>query len=215
MKSDLSEFVRVTPDDIWDYFVANSDRLRTTQIMVAENKNNGMELYITDDDGTAVFTIYNGDDPVFEHEAYSRFDIEDTYKMALSDIGIDYDNGFDDEDEDSGFPISDLLDRSLASYKEDEEESKEDTEEEFDIRVREAELNNAVQNLIYEILDNDLDEICGDEIEQATFTIKEAVCDILARQYHLPVYRPMYLVTASGERFFEEYPYPHIEEDNS
>lgn len=212
MKTEL-DIIRVKPEKIWEYFKTNQDRLETTQILIASRFP--FELYITNDDGTAVFTIYEGDDPVSAYEAYSQFDIQEVYEEALDDIDIEYD-GFDedDDDDDCGFDNMNLLDRTLDGSS-DEDDSKDETEEEFDIRIRETELNNAVQNLIYDILEQDIDNVSSDEIEQATFTIKEVVCDILAKQYHLPVYRPMFLISGNGEKFFEEYPYPAIEDDTT
>lgn len=198
------EDIRVSPDKIWDYFVANRDRLETIQFLIAQNDS--MEVYLTNDDGTAVFTVYVGEDPVSDYESYSQFDIEGTYKLALSEIGIDI-----DDDDNDGF--DDFTDRILSYYG-SEEADEEETEEEFDIRCRERELNNAVQNLIYDVLDDNIDDVSTEEIEQATFTIKEMVCDILAKQYHMPVYRPMFLITDKGERFFTEFPYPSIIDDS-
>lgn len=77
---------------------------------------------------------------------------------------------------------------------------------------RDAELNEYAENLICSILSDDIDSVENKTIEEAAITIKEVVCEILANQFNMPIYRPLELVKEDDDHnivhFIEDYPYP-------
>lgn len=188
--------IKVQPKDIWQYFVSNAIRLESSLLCVAENDDEGevWGVWLTSDDGAPVFQVFYGDESIREYTAFGEDDIQEAYGYALGDIG------YMTLDDDRGLPT--------ASYSNEAD----DEDADYDIMVRESELDEICKRLIIEILDaeHDAASLDDDTIAEATKTIKEVVCDILGKQYGLDVYRPMHLVAEDGTQFFTEHPYPSI-----
>lgn len=192
--NDTVRRIIVKPSDVWQYFVDNNIVLEGSMHLVAENDE--WQVWITCDDETAVFCVEYDGDALREYTAYDESDIEEQYGFALEDIGF-VDSEFEDDDE-SGLPS--------AEYSGEFDDQVCD----LDIREREAELDDVCTQFVCEVLDTDYIHADDDLIEQAAKTIKEVICDIIAKQYGMKLYRPMWLVGEDGNKFFAEYPYPHI-----
>lgn len=183
--------IYLAPSQIAGYFKRNAITLETRSVLCAENGE--CSIYLSNEDGIMVFSVtgINGDEYTFE--VYDDDDL-DQYIRSLMKIGF--------------------MEEEIEMY--DEEQFDVDESADIDylrsqIAEREEELNTSVINMVYDVLGDDADEITEVDIERAAGTIKEIVCDVLAKKYGFPVYRPMMLIDEdTGEEFFEEYPYPAI-----
>ena len=81
-------------------------------------------------------------------------------------------------------------------------------EETFEEKMedREFDLDSAVINFLCEVDENAGHNFNNEEIEE----IKDHFLEFLARNYDIEIYRPMVLVTATGEEFTSEYPYKQM-----
>lgn len=85
-----------------------------------------------------------------------------------------------------------------------DEEETESFEEKRD--ERETELDSAVVDFLCTVDENSCFDFSDEEIEE----IKDHFLEFLARNYDVEIYRPMVLVTATGEEFTSEYPYKQM-----
>lgn len=195
-KTNMDDAVRriiIKPSEIWRYFQNNSEKLSNVMHMIAENDD--WTVWITADEEEALIQVQYDGDVVREYVAYDESDIEEQYGFALDDIGF-----FPEEYDDPacGDPVcaySGAFDDQVCDV---------------DIAEREAEIDEIVTKFIIEMLGDEYIDTDDEAIEESTKTVKEVVCDILCKQYGMKLYRPMWLVGEDGNKFFAEYPYPHI-----
>ena len=86
------------------------------------------------------------------------------------------------------------------------------------IAERELELDDAVSMLLDTVIEEDVAMFLGPEADEICEDIKDHILEYLYRKHGISTRRPMVLEdTETGEDFFEEYPYEHMEfedEDN-
>lgn len=180
----------VHPLDILEYYRRNEQRLAEYEHQLAES-DDGVAIYLVSNDFPVV-NVYIGDTLVSEHET-DEDSLMSTYMEVLDEWGVDL--------------------TEIADEDEDDEMSEEDKRELIDLR--EDQLTGFAVSMIYDILEANDDDTVGDaEIEEAAVAVKELVCDLLAKGFGFEVYRPMFLISETGEKFFEEYPYPSMIESN-
>lgn len=182
------EEVVVSPDEIWEYFEKNAVKLEHAHHKCAQSDN--WSVWITNDDDLPTFTVFCGEEPMREYEAINKTDAMEQYMLALSDIGIEY----------GDLEVTEI-DESAA--------------EEYDIQEREAELDDIISNAMSDMLGTDWLKVDEDAFKNAVSTAKEVLCDIMGKQYKLPLYRPMHLVGEDGKQFFSEYPYGSLAKGDS
>lgn len=181
--------IYVSPDSIAQYYKNNKLRFFGYEHKLAESPD-GVEIYISDVDGFPLLTEYISDTLVAEHDA-DPSNIQTVYRNILDSYGI-VDGDMPDDEDDNGSE-DDLEDEDML------------------IAERDDQLTNLTSELIFDILGDDACEgISATDIEEAANLVKEVVCKILADRFDFPVYRPMYLVTKGGVRFFAKYPYPQM-----
>lgn len=187
--------IYVHPLDIVEYYQKNKLRLMEYEHKIAESPEEDISMYIVDD-GFPIINVYIGDTVISENEA-DEDSLMAIYQNLLEEWGMTDDEIVSIDDDEYG-------DDTPPDDEPDELDQQEMIEE------REDQLNDMVMSMIFDILGDDIDEVTEVEVEDAAVLVKEAVCDILARRFKLPVYRPMFLRTAAGERFFAKYPYPQM-----
>lgn len=193
----MSEKITVAPSEVWNYYYANKQDLKTHMHLIASNEDYGVEIYITDDDGDPSIVVTADDRQVFAETVITMKDCGDLATKVYDDYLTD--------------KALDIL--TTPIYQEEEL-----TEDDI-IAVRESELDCAIYNFLTEVLEGyvDLDsrhtdEICDD--------LKEHFLEYMARKHDLPIRRPMYLVFNEDGKDVEElveYPYEEMEfedEDN-
>lgn len=188
------KMIHITPSELWRYFKANALVLESKPVVCATYGSR--EIWMTNDDGIMVCSIFEDDIEVADFEIYDPDDIDEQYVRALMEIGFS-------EDE---------IIESDSTHSNDEDEP-DDLELQARINSREAELDTIVENMVYDILGDDSADVVSADIEKSVSVLKEIICDVLTKKYDMPLYRPMYLVSEDGEKFFEEYPYPSMVSD--
>lgn len=187
--------IYVHPLDIVEYYQKNKLRLMEYEHKICESPEEDLSMYIVDD-GFPIINVYLGDTVISENEA-DEDSLMAVYQSLLEEWGMTDDEIVSIDDDEYG-------DDTPPDDEPDELDQQEMIEE------REDQLNDVIMSMIFDILGDDIDEVTEVEVEDAAVLVKEAVCDILARRFKLPVYRPMFLRTAAGERFFTKYPYPQM-----
>lgn len=202
----MAEMISVSACDVWDYFQKNKGELKNTMHMIAENKEFGVEIYVTEEYDKPNI-IVNADD--VQVRSVTAIDEQDCYNL-VSDIYNDYlteralsSLGYDDDDDDyDGY-------RSVyygGTYEEEREE-------ELNIEDRESELSYALRDFLDVVM-------MGSEYEGTgkAYLIEEDCLDhfieYIARKHKVDVYRPMYIQYEGEEAEYCEYPYDELEFDD-
>lgn len=181
--------------DMWAYFKDNEKELKTTEHLIAENDEYGVEIYLTEQQDKPCFTVtadgYEYEEESAVSEADCRKTIEALYDKYLTEKFLEVE------------PVESLLDQEDM------------------IAEREMELDDAIMLMLDTIVEedaaillscntNNLDEICDD--------IKDHMLEYIARKHGIEIRRPMILEDdETGEDFFTEYPYEcmvYDDEDN-
>lgn len=186
------KMIHITPSELWRYFKNNALPLESKPVVCATSGSR--EIWMTNDDGIMVLAVFEDDIEIFDLEIYDPDDVDEQYVRALMEIGFS-------EDE---------ITESDSSHGSDGDGEADDLELQAQINAREAELNTIVENMVYDILGDDSADVVSADIEKSVSVLKEIICDVLTKKYDMPLYRPMYLVSEDGSKFFEEYPYPSM-----
>ena len=189
------KMIHLTPSELWRYFKTNALALESKPTVCATSGSR--EIWMTNDDGIMVLAVFEDDIEIFDLEIYDPDDVDEQYVRALMEIGFS-------EDE---------IIESDPSHGSDDDGETDDTELQARINAREAELDTIVENMVYDILGDDSADVVSADIEKSVSVLKEIICDVLTKKYDMPLYRPMYLVSEDGSKFFEEYPYPSMVSD--
>ena len=186
--------IYVTPEDIWDYYEDNLKDLEKCMHKIAENKDYGVVVYLTDDEGFPGIIVDADGETVYT-------DFVATPKDCVDVVSEIYENFL------SYKAIETLANIDIVHDDDEPEVTLPDFEDE--IEERELEIEDALWVFLGEVLGGDatLEIMTGDEMFE---DIKEHFLEYLARVHGLPVRRPMFLTDENGEDFFEEYPYEHM-----
>lgn len=186
--------IYVTPEDIWDYYEDNKKDLEKCMHKIAENKEFGVIVYLTDDYGFPGIIVEADDKTVYTDFVATPKDCAD----VVSEV---YENFL------SYKAVQTLANIDIVHDDDEPEVTLPDLEDE--IEERELEIEDALWAFLDDVLGGDatLEIMTGDEMFE---DIKEHFLEYLARVHGLPVRRPMFLTDENGEDFFEEYPYEHM-----
>ena len=186
----MSPEIILQPEEVWDFFLKNKEICNSNLFEIASNKDNGITIYLSaDSSGIGYISVDADSVEVYNQEITSREDSERTVR----DIYDDYltDNVID-----------------ILSYDENEQADK---DEESEIAEREEELNIFVWDFLISVLGDDT-RIEDDNILE---DMKDHFLEYMYRKHGLDIYRPMVLESEDGTEFFEEFPYKHIEFEDS
>ncbi len=181
------ENVYVRPSEVWQYYITELSYTDNI-VLIAENEEYGVEIYLSDDAGTAVITVEQDGYQLDEDCAVTELDCTDKVK-GFYDLYLNQ-------------SVFEIVSDEPVSYCEDYHEMM--------IERREGELDDAFTELLETVLsgtDYDPDTVLED--------IKEHTLEYLARKYGVRIRRPMFL-DAGDREIYEEYPYSCIvfEDDN-
>lgn len=185
--------ITVNASDVWDYFQKHKAELEKGEYIIAENEDFGVEVSLANEDGLPCFLVTADGYQYAEERAVSAKDCKDTVETLYEDYLTDK------------FVDSEECDQSRL----DQEDM---------IAERELELDDAVAMLLDTVIEEDVTMFLGSEADDICEDIKDHILEYLYRKHGISTRRPMVLEdTETGEGFFEEYPYEHMEfedEDN-
>lgn len=199
--------ITIEASDVWDYAQEHAEELVNISHIIASNDDYGIEVLISKDDidDDAVYIYVEADD----EEVYGKYitdrtqsakivkDIYDDYltSKVLETLGyceVNVISSDDDDDEE--------LDKEVQVDIEDD-----------DIQCRENDLDFAVNDFIETVTDCTLSHIFSNQqAEEILQDCKEHFLEYMARKWGIDIYRPMYLYTEKGERYFTEFPYEEM-----
>lgn len=208
----------IEPENIWDYFEENLDSLETIMHTVAENKEYGTEICLTNDGGLPCFVVTADDVEVETATCWEKtnciFEAKRLYDWYLTDKAVQaiadaldtkdarkFSDVYDDEGFYDGYDYS-TEDESLLML-----------EEEID--DRESDLRWAIGNFLETVLSDS--NVSGDEYIEIEEDCLEHFLEYIHLKHGLDIYRPMWIKYEDGSEEFEEFPYEHLafdDEDN-
>lgn len=192
--------IAVEASEVWRYFYRTFGERGEKLTEIANNPEFGVSVYISSADGYPCISVFADDDAVFESVVYDEETCREISKMIYEEY------------------LTENLVNLLSDEAPDEAPDEETLEEmEFEVMIteREDELDLAIDNFLYVVLDGLIDEP-SDDYDAIAEDCKEHFLEYIARKHELPVRRPMFLEYEDGEEF-EEYPYENMEfedEDN-
>ena len=189
----------VEPKDVWRFFLQNREVLREKLRTIAENLTDGIEIYVTEEGNLPQILVFEDDEEIFAEIAQDPDDCVDTVQYVY-DVYLDptpYISAADDDDDDdkpgfSGFADFEYDDGDIDNV----------------MQAREDDLSDAVYVMLDTVLENS--DRGFPDIEEYIEPVKDLVCEYLARQCGLDIWRPMILEDENGAEFYEEYPYECI-----
>lgn len=195
----MSANIILAPDEVWGYFFDNIEVLKNSMHMIAENKEYGIEVYVTERNDLPELNVTADDRDICSESVVNELDCTKTvceiYDLYLTDRVVNTIGGASDED-------FDILDQNEEF--EDAECEIDDREEElayafcefFETALRQSDIEYSPER---------------DDIEKDCL---EHILEYIARKHNVAVYRPMWVDYGDGDIEYEEYPYDSLEFDD-
>ena len=73
--------IHLRPTDVWQFFLNNKTRLGTEMVAIAENDETEHTVYLTEENGCPLLSVYKKDTKLYEEGAVSETDSESTTKQ--------------------------------------------------------------------------------------------------------------------------------------
>lgn len=211
--------LHLSTSQIWSHFFENVDRLQDYEDCIAENKDNGMSLYITAFTICPQLVLYADERPVLYKTVSNQEECSNwaVYLITRYVAGVEIDKPVNDEKDDEkpkiiDLPMSKEREAKPVSVPHEEEEDDEVDDEQKILDViyeREDEINQAIGDMLAVVLCED-DITAVKELYGAEF-VSEVVDDFLqylADNHNVSVYRPtLETDPETGEEILKEFPY--------
>lgn len=202
----MAEEISVPANEVWDYFQKNKSDLKSRMHLIAENKEYGIEVYVTEEHDLPNIVVTADDIQVMSSNVIDEKDCYDVvsyaYEYFLTERVVST-VGYDDYDPYRGsYDNGSYYDEAMA-----ERECVED---------REDELRYAMSDFLITVLRGSSfeDDETAVQIEEDCL---EHFIEYIARKHNIDVYRPMYIQYEGEDVEYCEYPYGVLEfkdEDN-
>ena len=199
----MAEEISVQANEVWDYFQKNKSDLKSRMHLIAENKEYGIEVYVTEENDLPSIVVTADDIQVMSSNA---IDEKDCYNV----VSYAYDHfltervvstvGYDDYDPYRGsYDNGSYYNESVA-----ERECIEDREDELRYAMSDF-LITALRGSSFE------DDETAVQIEEDCL---EHFIEYIARKHNVDIYRPMYIQYEGEDVEYCEYPYEVLEFDD-
>ena len=74
----------VTPDEIWEFFNKNRDKLHDSKVVVAENTDTGYAVLLTNDyDGVANLIVERNEEHIYNNYEWEAYSCYKTYRSLI------------------------------------------------------------------------------------------------------------------------------------
>lgn len=187
--------VYVQPDHLWNFFLNNENRLKAESVLVAENKETGYGVYLTEDDVYACLQVCRWDNPPeCEESVFGLLPLKEIFEWYIDRFLC---------------PVTVTSDNPTSISADDETEPQfESRQEQEDIICeREDELRMALFDFLDIVSDSRADSSIDTYGESIMDEMLNDILTILSDQYGVDVYRPRFVEYPNGEEYFDEYPY--------
>lgn len=189
----------IAPDEVWGYFFDNKEVLKDSMHMIAENKEYGIEVYLTERKDLPELSVVADDRDVHSETVYNEMDclktVNEIYDLYLTDRVIN------------------VIDEDSYDDSESPDPSDEFEQAGYEIDDREMELASAFSDFFDTVLYQSDCEYTRerDGIEKDCL---EHILEYVARKHGVSLYRPMWVDYGDGDIEYEEYPYESLEFDD-
>ena len=173
--------VFVPANELWGFYIQNKKRCQEEMVLIAENTETGYAVYMTDDDGTLMFSVCKGDkEPEYGEYVMDDGDCEKTAKKLFMRYLV---------------PFTEL---SL---------SRQDMEDE--IYEREDALDFAIKDFLAVVLQEPDGETVSAEFGEAFIQeVLHHILEYLTNDHCIKIFRPMFFTDDdSGSEIYSQFPY--------
>lgn len=173
--------IYLQPQEIWEHYEQHRAEIDEKPEAVAEDAELGITIFMVGNISFLTLVVIDADLEIVEE--------------------IDVDNGVDccvSADE----LYRAYIDGDDFQLPDDDRCSLTDEIRADDIDDRESELDSIIEDLLYGICPDELDELYPE-----MNNIKDHICEWLYKEYKVDIYRPMYLEDEDGNEVYKDFPY--------
>ena len=169
------------PDEVWEmyleYFLKYKDG---DKVLLAENTDTGVEIYLLFDMDPAIVVIMDNCEPIYE-----TVETEEECLEVVKDV---YDYWLSND------VIKDCISEAI-----------DEQDEQLEIEFREQELDSLITGFVAEVTMDENDWLDADITED----LKEHFLMYMYKKHGLEPYRPMYIKDGNG-KLYSEFPYEYL-----
>ena len=193
--------IGLKPKQVWEFYNKNIARLADEMVSIAKNDHTRCEIFLTEEEGVPMISVYNDDKLVYEEGAVSEEDTEKTvreiYKKYLLPLVTVVSNEPKKEEADTEEDGEEVYDEEVTRI-----------DQEDQIYEREDEIYLAFQDFLQVLAEDDysIKDTFSEDAE--VNEIIDHIVEFLAIDHGIRIRRPMFIVDSdSGIEEFCEYPY--------
>lgn len=200
--------IHLKPTEVWPFFAENKARLENEMVAIAENEETSHSVYLTEENGCPLLSVYKDDTKLYEEGAVSAADSESTTKqiylkylfpVVVHEPKYNFQSDLDEEDDEE------LTAEMELQMMEDE------------IYEREDALMFAMQDFLEVVLNcntpSQIKELYGEDLVDE---LLDSFCRLLAEEHLISVYRPTFVTDEeTGEESYVEYPYLDVDDEGA
>lgn len=200
--------IHLKPTEVWPFFVENKARLENEMVAIAENEETKHSVYLTEENGCPLLSVYKEDTKLYEEGAVSAADSESTTKqiylkylfpVVVHEPKYNFQSDLDEEDDEE------LTAEMELQMMEDE------------IYEREDALMFAMQDFLEVVLNcntpSQIKELYGEDLVDE---LLDSFCRLLAEEHLISVYRPTFVTDEeTGEESYVKYPYLDVDDEGA
>ena len=181
----------IEPNEVWEYFCKHRDDFNRETHMIAERKDYGISIYLTESFGWPSFEVKSDDVTVYTENAISGADCTEIAKKIYERF------------------LSDAVISAISEIEQDDSKIEQDARISREIKDREQELSVATGTLLDVILDENIDY--WDFQDEIIEDVKDHICEYLYSRWGLEIYRPMIVEYEDKTEKFLKYPYSQLD----
>lgn len=181
--------VNVSPNNVWGFFLDNLFDVDEHSALIALNKENGVEIYLSCRNQMPVIEVYINDNFVTDEVIYDESDATETLRQIYSDY---------------------LMGRTVQEEYDDEYISEDELDQlSYEIESRDFDLLEAFTQF--------MDVVCAydENYDDSRWDLEDTLDDVLSiigdSGYH--IYRPRLYENEDGSIEVDEFPYDEYDED--
>lgn len=200
--------IHLKPTEVWPFFAENKARLESEMVAIAENEETSHSVYLTEENGCPLLSVYKEDTKLYEEGAVSAADSESTTKQ----IYLKY-----------LFPV--VVHEPKYNFQSDlDEEDDEELTAEMELQMMEDEIYEREDALMFAMQDfleivlncntpSQIKELYGEDLVDE---LLDSFCRLLAEEHLISVYRPTFVTDEeTGEESYVEYPYLDVDDEGA
>lgn len=200
--------IHLKPTEVWPFFAENKARLENEMVAIAENEETSHSVYLTEENGCPLLSVYKDDTKLYEEGAVSAADSESTTKQ----IYLKY-----------LFPV--IVHEPKYNFQSDlDEEDDEELTAEMELQMMEDEIYEREDALMFAMQDflevvlncntpSQIKELYGEDLVDE---LLDSFCRLLAEEHLISVYRPTFVTDEeTGEESYVEYPYLDVDDEGA